>query len=430
MLEEVITHSMKTMPRDDAIRLLDQLQDAEWLPAAYSPPSGWLLLSEVPSEDLATTIREHLSKTGWRRLIAAMRCHNRQSPDTPWHLAREDHFLAAIELALRQQDVVRPDEKQKKGLNEQPDISPGKGILGIVQSWQRHTRTPEKTAEVDGWFLFPQALWTQIRARAKQARAQAEIESTLSDTALYAARMEGAEVECAETLNRVDKLRSQLHHQLQVFCEEQGITTPTPYSREEAYILHLLAAHFVSLAEAEEIIARRGAALARRQIALEGERSEADINSKRLPELLEILEKTDPLREGFWRERIRHRTALIVGSVIAAVLGSLWGVVESVSDILIAGIARYAPVVAPTLFVSLLTLVIQTAVNGLPLTWSRLLEYLLGALWNGVLALAASLIVYGCWQYFNQRSSKPNTRHNAKIPGEKSDDIETTDNMA
>lgn len=400
----MITRSLKTIPREDAIRLLDQLQEAKLLPAAFKPPAGWLLLAEVPSENLVTTIKEHLSKTGWRQIVAAMRTHNRLSPETPWDLSWEDRFLVAIELALTQQKAMIQDEKRDSGAKEHLVNFYEKGISGFARNPRHQIRGPRKNVGVDGWFLSPQALWTRMRARAKQAQARAEIESTLSETALYAARMEGTEAECAETLARLDELRTQLQNQLQVFCQEQGISPPIPYSREEAYVLHLLAAYFVSLAEAEEIIAKRGSALARRQIALEGERSEADINSKRLPELLEILGKTDPLREGFLRERIRHKTALIVGSVIAAIVGSLWGVVESVSDVLIAGIARYAPVVAPALLVSLVTLVIQTVVNGLPLTLSMLIDYLLGALWNGTLALAASLIVYGCWQYFSTQN--------------------------
>jgi hypothetical protein len=265
-----------------------------------------------------------------------------------------------------------------------------------------------------------------------RARAQAQIESTLSEAALYAARMVGTDAERDLSLARVDRLRMQLRQQLQVYCEEQGIPLPKPFSSEEAYCLHLLTAYFVSLAEAEQAIAKRGSTLARRQIALEGERAEASLNSQLLPELLDTLSEVDPLREGFLREQVRHKSALMVSGVVGALGGSLWGLVESVTDVLSGGITRYAPVVAPPLLVALATLVAQTIVSGPPLTWAMLLDFTLRALWNGTITLGVTIVIYGCWQYFSHRQPRRNAspRGTAITSARKGDEAEITNHVA
>jgi hypothetical protein len=239
-------------------------------------------------------------------------------------------------------------------------------------------------------------------------------------------------VEQEAILARVGKLREQLHRQLVVFCNEQGLPIPEPYSREEAYCLHLLSAYFVSLAEAEESVAKQASSLARRQIALEGKRAEAALDSKVLPELMDILLQVDPLVEIFQRERVRHKGALMAGSVIAAVGGVFWGVVEGVNDVFISGIARYAPVVAPPLLLGLVTLVAQTITNGVPLSWEMLGNYLVHAFWNSALALGATLVVYGCWQYILKRDRVADltTQPTALEPPGDGNGVEATDNLA
>jgi hypothetical protein len=169
----------------------------------------------------------------------------------------------------------------------------------------------------------------------------------------------------------------------------------------------MLAACFVNLVKHEEAISRHGSALARHQIMLAGARAAAGINGRLLPGLLDDLSVVNPWREGYLRERVRHRVALGISMVVAAVVGSLWSVVESVSDVLIAGIAHYAPVVAPVLLTGLLTLAVQTAVSGVPLTLGTLAVYLIQALWNSSLALVATLVIYGCWRYFQARDRQP-----------------------
>jgi hypothetical protein len=258
-------------------------------------------------------------------------------------------------------------------------------------------------ADHKGWLLSPQALWTRMKARTRRANAEAQIEHTLGEAAEYAARMVGNDMERSVVLSRVDRLRDQMKDQLEVLCREQGMGVPEPYSREEAYCLHLLTAYYVSLAEAQKVIAKRGAALAHRQIELQGEKAEASIDIKILPELVNILSQIDPLREGFLRERVRHKCSMLVSGFIGAVGGILWGIIEGINSVFIAGIARYAPVVAPALLVGLISLVAQTVVNGTPLDWAQFAQYLIRALWNAALASGATLVAYGVWQYFTSR---------------------------
>jgi len=255
-------------------------------------------------------------------------------------------------------------------------------------------------AGVTTWLLSPRALINRLSARARRARTETQIKSAVSEAALHTARMVGTDTERDVALKRVEQLREQLEEQLRVFCEENGLPVPRPYSREEAYCLHLLNAYFVTMAEAEGTIARRGAALARRQINLEGQRAETRMDGRLLPELLEGRRESDPLRESLLRERMRHRLALLIGGAIGALGGGLWAVLESLSEVLVTGIARYAVVVAPALLIGLVTLVAQTLAYSGPLTLGIVGEFLARALWNGALGLGAAILVYGCWLYY------------------------------
>lgn len=411
MLEQIDIHPRSAVSVDEAFQLVEGLRQADMLRHDFEPPSEWRHLSEVPSCEFAALLQAHLTRKGFHCILEAMRLHNRQNPEAFWSLSEPADLLSAAQLALSRQKTLSQTEGREPGVKELLSRVPGEKISNLARELQRQVQivyhTLAKPVGGDGHLLSPQALWTRLQARARRAQAEAQIERTLSQAAQYTARMVGSEVEREAVLSRVGKLREQLRRQLEVFCEEQGLPIPEPYSREEAYCLHLLSAYFVSLAEAEEAVAKQASALARRQIALEGKRAEAALDSKMLPELMDTLLQVDPLIEIFQRERVRHRGALVVSSVIAALGGVFWGAVEGVNDVFIAGIARYAPVVAPALLLCLATLVAQTIANGVPYTWDLLGRYLAHALWNSALALGASLVVYGCWQYLLRREREP-----------------------
>lgn len=425
---------------DEAIQLIHHLQEMEMLSPAFELPKEWTLWFEVPIAELAHTIREHLSTGGWDRILQAMRRHNRQTTGQQWDLSRTADFLAALKLAVMEWDALTGDEKPDRALKVHPDGRSAAELPGLAQDLQQQIRSlmqAHTSPTGIGWLLSPRALITRLSARARHARTEAHIESALSEAALYAARMAGTDAERDMALARVDMLRKQLRNQLRVFCQEQGLPLPKPFSREEAYYLHLLNAYFVALAESEEMIAKRGTALAQRQITLEGERATTRINGKLLPGLLEAQREIDPMREAFFWGRVRHKVALLVGGVVGAIGGGLWGVVESASDVLIGGIARSAPVFAPAILVGLVTLVAQTiAING-PLSPGVVVGFIVRATWNGALALGATLVVYGCWHYFIARrsggrgggSAQPATPKKEKAV-EHHDGAEATDDVA
>ncbi len=147
----------------------------------------------------------------------------------------------------------------------------------------------------------------------------------------------------------------------------------------------------------------------RRQVAvsrqvnqkLQAELATAELNGELLPRLLEDLYDTNPLREGYVRERVRHRVALVAGGLIAAIAGIFLGVLEGIIDVLISGIGHFAPIIAPALVVGLLTLLFQTVSQGTPTTWEMAIDFISRALWNGSLAFGATIIAYGVWNYFN-----------------------------
>jgi hypothetical protein len=256
---------------------------------------------------------------------------------------------------------------------------------------------------VADWLLSPQALWGRLSARARRAHTETQIESAAAEAALHAARMVGTDAERNMALGRVDQLRDKMGDHLEVFCDEHGLPLPRRYSREEAYCLHLLNAYFVALAEAEGMIAKRGAALAQRQINLEGERSEVHMDARLLPGLVDARREINPLRESLVRERMRHRLAIVIGGIFGALAGGVWAVLESMSEVLIEGVARHALVVAPALLVGLLTLVAQTSVYNGSLTLGVIAQFLMRAFWNGALALSATILIYGCWRFYADR---------------------------
>ncbi len=427
--------TLEMVSRDDAIQLMNQLHEAAMLRNGFTPPTDWMQLTEVSTGELADVVQGHLSKKGWQRVLDATRYHNHEIAGSPWDLSRTSDFLAAAELALTRREVTVHCKKRNVALKEIFANLPAERISSLTRNLQRQMQVLihalMKPTGVGDWLLSPKALWTRLSAHAMRARAEAQIESTLSEAALYAARMVGTDAERDLALARVDRLRTHLRQQLETYCEEEGIPLPKPFSREEAYCLHLLTAYFVSLAEAEQAIARRGAALANRQIALEGDRAEAHMNSQLLPELLDTLCEINPMREGFLRERVRHKSALMVSGVVAVVAGGVWALIESVSEVLIAGMTRFAPVVAPPLMVSIATLVAQTITQGPPLTWESLLDFTARALWNGILTLGGTLTVYGCWQYFNSRQPKGDTSaQEAATQAGRGNDVESTEGVA
>jgi hypothetical protein len=436
MLDQIDVQQYLTLPVEEALQIVEGLRQAKMLKSDFIQPGEWSFLSEIPSHEMVALLRANLSREGFHYILEAVRYHNRQNPEALWDISEPADFLAAVRLALMRQETLEQSQNQQVGVKELLKGVPGEKISQLARELQRQVQIVyhilAKSAGSDGWLFSPYAFWARLQARARKVRAEVQIEHTLSQAAQYTARMLGSEVEREVVLSRVGKLREQLRRQLEVFCGEQGLPIPEPYSREEAYCLHLLSAYFVSLAEAEEAVAKQASALARRQITLEGKRAEAALNNKVLPELMDTLLQVDPLIEIFLRERVRHKGALMASSVIAALGGVFWGVVEGVNDVFISGIARYAPVVAPPLVLGLVTLVAQTIANGVPTQWEMLANYLVHALWNSTLALGATLIVYGCWQYFHKRRiepGEPSQPARLKQPGD-GNNAEAADNPA
>ncbi len=394
------------IPRDEAWDLLNRLQAVHILDASWSPPDAWDRQVSLPVADVAATIRQYLSKDGWHQVIAAVRHPDHAATERSLDLSDPSDFLAAVELALAQ-GAVAQDTPAVKETSDVPAVVAGEGTTSMAEGLPEQDQSPgealSQPAGHGAWLLSPRALWARLNAFVMRAHATAQIDGALNDAALYSARMRATDAERDISLARIDGLRAHLRRQLKVFCEEEGLPLPKPYSREEAYLLHLLTAYFVSLAETERAVAKHGSALARRQIALEGERTEARINSQLLPELLEALYEADPLREGFLRERMRHRSALIMSGLVGGLGGAMWGLLEGALDVLVAGLIRYAPVIAPALLIGLATLVALTVSNGPPLQVGFLMQYLTRALWNTVLALGVTATAYGCWRYFAAR---------------------------
>jgi hypothetical protein len=274
------------------------------------------------------------------------------------------------------------------------------GLGQNIRSWLAKLSKP---APSSGRIAPLLAFIEWLRARMNRARAEAQADRALNQVASYVTRSLQNDMEREAVLQRVSRLRSQMQEQLETFCEEEGIPQPKPYSRDEAIYLHLISAYFVALAEAEKRLKRRSNQLAQRRITLEEQRVSAHTNGEVLPELLAVLQETDPLREGLMRERIRHRFMVTVGGATTAIGSGLWGAVEAIIEVLIGGIARFAPVVAPAMLVGLATLVAQTVSLGIPLTLHDMVLYLGKALWNATIALGAALVAYGCWLYFTRR---------------------------
>jgi hypothetical protein len=374
----------------------------------FTFPEDWRNKREFSANELSNLIRGHLSREGWQRLLEAFRYHNHQPEVTLWDLSNASDFLETLEFALAYDEVTIWSGKRKdRSRSMIREIFGPRWIAGLahglgqsVRSWlARHS----KPAPTSGQVSPPAAFIEWLGTRVNRARAEARANRALSQVASYVTRSLRNDMEREAFLQRVNWLRSQMQEQLEVFCEDEGIPQPKPHSREEAIYLHLLSAYFVALAEAEERLKQRSSQLAQRRIALEEQRIRARTNSEVLPELLEVLQETDPLREGLVRERIRHRIVLTVGGIATAIGSGLWGAVEAILDVLIAGISRFAPVMAPPMLVGLVTLVAQTLSLGIPLTVRDTILFFGRALWNATLALGATLIAYGCWLYFTKR---------------------------
>jgi hypothetical protein len=392
------------------MELVRRLRQANMVASTVAPPEAWRQLAQVPAHDVAAFVQQHLTRDGWHRVLQAKRHPGQPAAGTRLDLSNPTDFLDAVELALRPPVVATPEAPLAAASTDVLDEfvadrlpHMGRHLQGQVESLADAWWQP---AESGGWFASPRGLWLRLSRGLRRTPAEAQVEAALREAALYSARTMGADAERDRTLARVDRLRAELRRQLKVFCEEEGLPLPKPYSREEAYALHLLTPYFVSLAEAERAIARRGSALARRQIALEGERTEARINHQLLPELLDTLYRVDPLREGFLREQIRHRSALIVSGVVAGVGGTLWGLVEGSLDVLTEGLSRYAPVLAPPLLVGVATLVAQTVAYGVPASGGLLAGFVALAAWNTLLTLIVTATIYGSWQYLAGRRPK------------------------
>jgi hypothetical protein len=398
--ESTVEQPEATLPLGAVLQLISRLEGAGMLKSAFVPPGRWILQSEVPGEELVSALQEHLSKTGWRRTIEAMHRHNRHTDGARWELSRPADFVSALEQVLARWETTSENRHTTTD-----DLAPN--LWRQVKMLKQAHSTPVGTT---AWLLSPQALISRLNARAKRALTETQIENAVSEAALHTARMVGTDTERDVALKRVAQLREKLSDQLEVFCDEHGLPLPRPFSREEAYCLHLLNAYYVALAEAEGTIAKRGAALARRQITLEGDWAEARMDTRLLPGLLESRREINPLRESLFRERMRHKIALLVGGVFGAVGGGLWGTLESISEVLIGSVARHALVIAPPLLIGLMTLVAQTLAYSGPFTFGVVADFLGRALWNSGLALVTTALLRGCWLYYTSR------RHHT-VPG-------------
>jgi hypothetical protein len=389
-------HPEMMLSLEEVLRLINRLDNAGMLTDELAPRGNWILQSGVPEDEFARVLQQHLSKRGWQRVVEAMHQHNRANSGSQWDLAETSGFMAALNQALGQhqaavgveaastQDLTSDMWQQVKGLMEE-QLAP---------------------TNLTDWLLSPRALVKRLSARGRRAHTETQIEDAVTHARLQAARIVGTDAERDVALTRVDQLRRELGNQLDVFCEEHGLDRPQPYSREEAYCLHLLNAYFVALAEAEGTIAERGAALAKRQISLEGERAAVRMDSQLLPTLVTQRREVNPLRESLFRERVRHRVAMVIGGLFGAIAGGVWSVVEAVSDVFISAVARYAIVLAPALLIFLLTLVAQTVSYDALLTLNVISEFLVRALWNGTLAFGTTVLVYGCWLYYQSRRNE------------------------
>ncbi len=403
----VSVYPIDVINRSEASLLIKRLREAGMLKDRAAMPAEWIKKTEISSADAAHLIQAHLSREGYQRLLEAARYHNRLDTGAQWTLSVPADFLAAADLA-----VTRQQEQKQKGseLGQEisKDFSPAKvselaktlqqEMDSVMQMLSKGESKGEKAP------FSPARFWIQLHARTKRARAEAQIEHTLSEASLYAAKAVGTDVQRSVALSHLDNLRQQMQPQLAAFYEEQGLPLPKPNSREEAHVLRMLAANYVSLAESEEQISRRASALAQKQIYLEGERTEALLYSKNLPGLLSALTEVNPMRETLLREQVRHRSSLVVGSVVAAIIGSLWSMVETTSEVVISRISRFAPVVTLPLLIGLVTLIAETVAGGAPLTALTLGQYVARGLWNFLLALGAMLVISGVRQYFLNRN--------------------------
>jgi hypothetical protein len=389
-------------------RLLNQLHDLGMLGPEFTFPEHWRDKREFSADELSNLVREHLSREGWQRLLEAFRYHNHQPEVLQWDLSNASDFLASLEFSLGS-DEISVWEGRRKDLSKSMvrGIFGHEGITRLVHGLGQNIRSwlakLSKPAPSSGRIAPLLAFIEWLRARMNRARAEAQADRALNQVASYVTRSLQNDMEREAVLQRVSRLRSQMQEQLETFCEEEGIPQPKPYSRDEAIYLHLISAYFVALAEAEKRLKRRSNQLAQRRIALEEQRVSAHTNGEVLPELLAVLQEIDPLREGLMRERIRHRIMVTIGGATTAIGSGLWGAVEAIFEVVIGGIARFAPVVAPAMLVGLATLVAQTVSLGIPLTLHDTVLFLEKALWNATIALGAALVAYGCWLYFTRR---------------------------
>ncbi len=397
--------SGRTLLFMEVARLLIRLHEAGMLDAEFAFPEEWRHKREFSAEELTSLIRRHLSREGWQHLLEAFRYHNRQPDILLWDLSTPSDFLAALEFTISSDEMHIWEGRRKSHsrpmLKQIFDVRRiGQLFRGLGRRLLNQSAGSSPASDGSSPFL---TFMDGLNSAFDKARARARTNRALNQVASYVARALRDDMEREIFLQRVNRLRSQMQEYLDVFCEEEGIPKPKPYSRDEAIYLHLLSTYFVAIAEAEEQLKQRANQLAQRKISLEEQRVRARLNSEMLPELLEVLQETDPLREGLLRERIRHKIALTIGSVVTAIASGFWEAIEATFEASIIGIARFAPIVAPAMFVGLITLAAQTVKRGIPLTLEEALLFFGSALWNSMLALGATLLAFGCWQYFTKR---------------------------
>ena len=107
-----------TLIREDVLQLVEQLQNAGMLSVSFAIPAKWLEDPEVFFVEFVENIQENLSKQGYRRVLGAMRLHNRGSSDAQWDISKPEDFLAATELALSRREVIAQEEIPEGNLRE------------------------------------------------------------------------------------------------------------------------------------------------------------------------------------------------------------------------------------------------------------------------------------------------------------------------
>ena len=164
--EQAVNQPAATVSLEAVLWLVNRFERAGMLNTRLTPRGEWILRSEVLVADLASALQEHLSKTGWRRIVEAMHWHNRRTNAPLWDISQPADFIAAAELVLTRWEEALKDEP------------------AAVDDWAPSLRRQVKTlmqsqlepVGVTAWLLSPRALISRINARARRAHTDSDRE--------------------------------------------------------------------------------------------------------------------------------------------------------------------------------------------------------------------------------------------------------------